>query len=299
MVYSLVLGSLISLLVIPMLLLPALLRSIHERRRADNRFEPGRRAGSAPRLGGVALAVAFLGIVLLICLVHPAAISGEHRQSLHVIWGALAMLIIGTWDEYRRLGPLRKLLLQALTCAGLFSQGIQVEPFSAPVTSSILAEILCNGFITVLWLVSLTNLVQVIDKVIGLASIIGLTALALVGLAGYCAGVEFPALCAMGLVGALAGFSIYHLPPARIRLGNGGACLLGFLIAALTTLAASDGTILAGSVTPFAVVTLLILAAGFAVLRRSLGGASLLARPPKPAARRASFPQRGIKPHAS
>lgn len=305
MVYCALLGFLISVLVIPLLLLPGLFRSIHAGRgRPQEGPEPMTasegRSHAVPRLGGLALSSAFLAVVVMVCLLRPTAVNGEHRESLHLVWGALAIGLIGVWDDYRRLGTTRKLLLQAVVAAGVFSQGIAVETFRIPLASPFCTEALWNGAITVLWLVSLTSLVHIMDRVTGLAGAVGLAIMALLAIAGYWASVEFPALCAAGMLGALAAFLLYSLPPARIRLGGGGSCLIGFLIASLTVQAASEGTALASSLTPFVVVTLLILGAGFAVLRRSLGSNTPLFPPePKPATQPAApFPQRGIKPHA-
>jgi UDP-GlcNAc:undecaprenyl-phosphate GlcNAc-1-phosphate transferase len=298
MVFCWLLGCLISLLIIPLLLLPKLLHSIHARRSGQSGGPSTERPRQVPRLGGFALAVAFVGVLLLIGLLRPVAINGEQGPAVHLVWGAFAISLIGVWDDYRGLGTTKRLLLQALVAAALFSQGVQAEPFHVPVSEPLSVESLCNGFITVLWLISLTSLVQIMDKVAGLAAAVGCTVMGLVALAGYWAGVDFPALCAAGMAGGLVGFLFYNFPPARIRLGGGGSCLIGFLIASLTTQAASEGTVFAGSLTPFLVVTLLTAGAAYAVLRRKLGGTSVFPGGPKPTTPSAPFPQRGVKPQA-
>src|SRR5262249_19626995 len=105
------------------------------------------------------------------------------------------------------------------------------------------------------------------------------------------------ALCAVGMAGALAGFLVYNLPPARIRLGSAGASLIGFLIASLTILIAQGGTLLAASTVPFLAVLGVSAGAACALLRRGWDAARWLPRGSKAA--QAALPQRGVKPHAS
>lgn len=269
MIVCLVLGLLISLFTIPLVLLPRLMDSIPGRSSGGRRsVRP--RPTTAPRFGGMVLVSCFLGVVVLTSLLQPVAVSGSHLPVLNLVWAALAMAALGAWDDHKRLSTPHKFLLQAAVAGVLYLTGVQAEKFRAPLDSAFCLESLSNGFVTILWLVSLTNLVGVIDRVSGLAGAVSLALMTVLALAGRWAGTEFSALCASGMAGALIGFVIYNLPPSRIRLGGSGSGLLGFLLAALTMLVAAEGTTLATSLTPFIVITLLVTTAGFAVLRRTL-----------------------------
>jgi len=297
MVFCIVLGSVISLLIIPLILLPGLMGSIPWRRRTHNRPVPRHRGLPIPRHGGIALVLAFLGVVLLACFLKPQAIAGEYRASFHIVWATLLITAIGIWNDFRRFSTTQLLCLQALVAALLFSRGVHIESVNSHAGTHLTMQELWSGCVTVLWLVSLTNLVRLMDSVTGLASGISCLALGVLALAAHSSGVEFPAYCAIGMIGAVGTFLIYNLPPARIKLGGGGASLLGFLVGSLTVLASHEPTLLAASLAPFAIVTLLIAGAAFAVLRREFQGPALPT--PQKQYSRPTFPQRGVKPHAS
>jgi UDP-GlcNAc:undecaprenyl-phosphate GlcNAc-1-phosphate transferase len=290
MVFCLILGGLISALIIPVMLLPDLMHSIQLRK--------GKKKTSAgsPRFGGVALVLAFLGVVVLSCLLRPSVLTGSESVTLHLIWGALAMVFLGVWNDYRHPGTIHLLVLQALVAAGLFAQGIQLESFEGVAAGVFSAEGLSSLVITVFWIVGLTNLPRLMDKVTGLAGSVGGLGLVLVTLAAYWSEASLVALWGAGMTGALAGFLFYNLPPSRVRLGGAGSSLIGFLLGSMTILAAGRTSAMGASVIPFFVVMLLILSAGFAVLRRDLGAVSLLSS--RRAGQGQGLPQRGVKPHA-
>lgn len=233
MLYCLLLGCLISLLIIPLILLPGLNRSLLQLGRQRSSGEPpgnGARHG-VPRLGGVALAAAFLGVSLLICFLYPASWAEKGRITLGIVWTALAMFFVGVWDDFRPMGTKRKLLVQTLISIAACVQGIHVEAFGSPFQGITSHLGVWSWAITVLWLVALTNLFHRFDAISGLAGGVGFVMLSLLAYAGAAAGAGFAELCAIGMAGALLGFLVYNLPPTRINMGGGGTALIGFLIA--------------------------------------------------------------------
>jgi UDP-GlcNAc:undecaprenyl-phosphate GlcNAc-1-phosphate transferase len=237
MLFCLLLGCLISLLIIPLMLLPALRRSLplQERRKATDpfvgreRFVVPERENRAPRAGGVALAAAFLGVSLLIVLLYPAAWTKEGPISLGIVWTALAMFLIGLWDDFQPLGRGRRLLIQTLISVAACAQGVRIDTFIGPFGGVISNLGAWNNLVTVLWLVGLTNLFHRINAINGLAGGVGFVLMALLAYASAGTGAAFSALGAIGMAGALLGFLVYNLPPTRIYLGSGGAALIGFL----------------------------------------------------------------------
>jgi len=292
-VFCLILGCLVSVLIIPVMLLPDLMHSIQLRK--------GKKKGAvgAPRFGGIAVMTAFLGVVLLSCLLRPSSLAGPENSQLHLVWGALAMFFLGVWNDYRQPGTLHLLLLQAAVAAGLFTQGIQLESFDGVAVSAFSVEGLCSLLITVFWIVGLTNLPRLMDRVTGLAGSVCGLAFALVTLTAYWSEAPLAAYWAAGVTGALLGFLFYNLPPVtRVRLGGAGASLLGFLVGSLTILGADRSPALGATVTPFLVLTLLSLSAAFAVLRRDLSLFAIIHSGSR-AREGSGLSQRDIKPHAS
>jgi UDP-GlcNAc:undecaprenyl-phosphate/decaprenyl-phosphate GlcNAc-1-phosphate transferase len=231
MLYCLLLGCLISLLIIPLMLLPGLKRALPllGRRRVPD--EPAKETLPVPRLGGVALAAAFVGVSLLVCFLYPASWAEKGRISLGIVWTALAMFFVGVWDDFRPMGAGRKLLVQTLISIAACVQGIHLEAFNGPLQNFTSHLGVWSWVITVLWLVALTNLFHRFDAINGLAGGVGFVVLSLLAYAGAAAGAGFSALCAIGMAGALLGVLVYNLPPTRICMGGGGTGLIGFLIA--------------------------------------------------------------------
>src|SRR6266699_734785 len=89
-----------------------------------------------PRLGGIALVVAFLGIELVICILHPD--SENVRERIVVLASSLAMFGLGLWDDIRPLGAKKKLLGQILIATVVCSLGIGIQTFKIPFTEKII-----------------------------------------------------------------------------------------------------------------------------------------------------------------
>jgi UDP-GlcNAc:undecaprenyl-phosphate/decaprenyl-phosphate GlcNAc-1-phosphate transferase len=177
-----------------------------------------------PYLGGVALMAAFLP---------PALIFGGGLSDFAaIIVCAVALSIVGTVDDRVGLGPLMRVGIEIAAAVVLWVAGIGWFLFDAD---------LINLLLTVVWVVGVVNAFNLMDNedgaaaAVGLASCLGVTALALVE------GAPLLAAMAVALAGACGAFLRFNLArPARVFLGDGGSMPLGFLIAAM--IAAVPGT---------------------------------------------------------
>jgi UDP-GlcNAc:undecaprenyl-phosphate/decaprenyl-phosphate GlcNAc-1-phosphate transferase len=222
-----------------------------------------------PRLGGLVLVAAYLGIELFRAIYHRGN-SGGMAGSWIVEASSLAMFGLGFWDDLKPLGAKRKLVGQVAIAGCVCALGVGIERFRIPFTGTIIA---LNGWgvlITVSWLVGMTNLINLIDGVDGLAGGICLMLMALLAYVGHQSG-SFE-LLASGMAGALLAFLWFNFPPARIYLGDGGAYFLGFQIGLLAVLSSHKGTVFAALVAPLFVLALPILDMTLAILRRGLRG---------------------------
>lgn len=172
-----------------------------------------------PRLGGLALAAAFVGVELLIEVVWPEQRSKIAGRTA-VLPGSLAMFALGFWDDLKPLGAKRKLLGQVLIAFAVCASGIGILHFKIPFAARIIDLGGWGTVITVFWLVGMTNLINLIDGVDGLAAGICLMLMVLLTYVGHQSGsIE---LLVSGMAGALLGFLWFNFPPARIYLGDGG-----------------------------------------------------------------------------
>ena len=222
-----------------------------------------------PRLGGLALAAAFIGIEVFIAIFYP-----EHRAKTPgrtvVLISSLAMFALGFRDDLKPLGAKRKLLGQILIAGAVCLFGIGIERFKIPFGTTIIELGGWGVLLTILWLVGMTNLINLIDGVDGLAGGICLMLMALLAYVGHQSG-SFELLVA-GMAGALLGFLWFNFPPARIYLGDGGAYFLGFQIGLFAILSSHKGTVFAALVAPLFVLALPIVDTALAILRRGLRG---------------------------
>ena len=222
-----------------------------------------------PRLGGLALAAAFLVVEIVAMTFYPVA-REQASDQLIIIFGALGMFGLGFWDDLKPLGAKKKFFTQIAIAALVYAAGIRIESLKVPYFDLALKFGWLSSVVTVLWLVSLTNLINLVDGVDGLAGGICLMLMALLAYVGHQTCNLH--LLAAGIAGGLAGFLWFNFPPARIYMGDGGAYFLGFLIGVMTIVSSQKGTIIASLIAPLFVLALPILDTSLAILRRGLQG---------------------------
>ena len=286
MLFCLLLGCLITLLTIPLLLLPGLKASLLTQLPRQTR---GRRLTdlsreSISKFGGASLATSFTAVSLLVCFFYPAAWRDGGQTGLTVLLTGLGIFGIGLWDDFRPLGTPRRLILQTLVAAIACFRGVQIEVLSPPLTEFGMHLGGWSGVVTLCWLVLLIALFQRINAVNGLAGGLGLFSMALLAHGAAATGTAFSGLCAIGMAGALIGFLVYNLPPTRIQLGSSGAGLLGFLVGNLSITAPYREHQSA----MVAVLFIAVIGASFATWRCAIKLLPSQSLSPKPVARPAS-----------
>ena len=172
-----------------------------------------------PYLGGSAIVAG---------LVVAAVLTGSTAQQALVIGaGAIVVFALGLIDDVRGLGPTVRAGTEAVVAAALWIAHVRAGLFGVPVLDLLL---------TVAWIVVITNAVNLLDNMDGLAS--GVTAIAATAYFVIAAseGNYYVGSLAIGLAGASVGFLRYNFPPARIFLGDAGSLLLGYLLAVIALL---------------------------------------------------------------
>jgi UDP-GlcNAc:undecaprenyl-phosphate/decaprenyl-phosphate GlcNAc-1-phosphate transferase len=255
----------IACLIIPLILRTALMTRLAQR--AHELHHTQQKA--VPRFGGLALAAAFIGVELLVAVAWPEQRAKVHARSA-VLITSLAMFALGFWDDLKPLGAKRKLLGQVAIALVACAFGIGIQKLKIPFTDQAIDLGGWGVLVTVFWLVGMTNLINLIDGVDGLAAGICLMLMILLAYVGHqSGGIE---LLVCGMTGALLGFLWFNFPPARIYLGDGGAYFLGFQIGLYAIVSSHKGTVFAALAAPLFVLALPILDTGLAILRRGLRG---------------------------
>ena len=181
-----------------------------------------------PYLGGVAI---IIGVVFVSYL---ALISSKFTWSnfwlaTSVLGPAVAMGLVGLWDDLKSLKPLSRFIGQSI--AGLIVSIILVFNDNVGNPTGITG---LDVAITVLWIVGICNSINFFDNLDGgAAGTVAITAISLTYLA-ITGGQYFIAALSVVVAGSTLGFLIWNRNPARIYMGDAGALFLGVLIATLT-----------------------------------------------------------------
>ena len=216
-----------------------------------------------PRLGGVAIAVSYVGALVLILLVAPPGIAAAfvHGSLVRSLLPATGLVFLtGLIDDLITLRPWQKLFGQSLASALAVSLGVHS---SVSHDSSWLGMGLCF-----LWLLVSANAFNLIDGLDGLATGLALlTALATLVAAVLDQNITL-ALLSISLIGCLLAFLRYNFHPATIFLGDCGSLTLGFMLGCFAlSWNRHTGTAL-GAVAPFLALALPVLDVALAVGRR-------------------------------
>src|SRR3954449_6250300 len=254
----------LSALAIVIVLTPAVGRGARYLRLVERPQEGRRARSSIPRLGGIAL---FFGILVPSLAFLP--LGGELRG---VVLGAAVATTIGAIDDFRHLLWWQKLGGQVLAAAIPTFFGVYVHAFTFPVVGIHQVPPEVGVPLTVIAIVAVMNMVNFLDGLDGLA-------------AGVCAisGFTFAvielslgrvgaAVLAAIVCGACVGFLHHNFYPARIFMGDSGAMLLGYTLAAISVQGLLKTAALATLVLPLLVLAVPVLDTSFVVAKRLRSG---------------------------
>ena len=194
-----------------------------------------------PLLGGVAIAGAVVG---------GALVNGVRDADIwELLAGALTLSVVGLVDDVRPLRPQTKFVAQILVAAALAALGLQLRLTGYPVLDIL---------VTVVWIVGITNAINLLDNMDGLAAGVAAIAvgfrLAFFVLDGNAAEAAFAAI----VLGATLGFLVHNFNPASIFMGDAGSLFLGVLVSGLNLVGGWPYSKAALSVLLFPVLILLV-----------------------------------------
>lgn len=180
-------------------------------------------AAPIPKLGGVAVAVAFCASVLIALILTSR--TAELGLALTILVPALGMALVGLLDDRRGLNPYVRLLLQSALALLAWSMGTRLVVADIPWVDAV---------IFVAWTVMIVNGINLLDNSDGLAASTVLVASIGAAIIARMFGQNLVWLLALALAGVAVGFLAHNWAPARVYMGDAGAYFLGFLLAVLT-----------------------------------------------------------------
>ncbi len=216
-----------------------------------------------PTAGGLAMVAAFW--------VGGAAsnLLGEATGAL--IWGSAVIVVTGILDDRIELRPKWKFAGQVLAALIVVAGGLRIEFMTNPFGGMWYLGWL-GVPLTVLWIVALTNVINFIDGLDGLAAGVSAIACAPLFLVALQRGHLDAAAMTVALFGAALGFLRYNFNPAKIIMGDTGAMFLGFVLAVASILGAMKGAATVAMAIPTVALGVPIFDTAFAVFRRVRSG---------------------------
>lgn len=177
-----------------------------------------------PRIGGIAVYLGFAGAVLV------NSILSANMEAI-LIGGSL-LLVVGILDDARELPAWLKLLAQLVAAGLVISSDIVLTLLPSGYGGSAV-----NIFLTLLWIVGITNAFNFVDGMDGLAAGLAMLMAFFMGLVAFQTDQPGLGWLAVAIIGACLGFFPYNFRirkgPALIFLGDGGSTFLGFTLACL------------------------------------------------------------------
>ncbi len=220
-----------------------------------------------PRMGGLAI---FLGFILSVVLF---ADIGKPMQG--VLLGAVIIVATGAVDDIVSLPAWLKFILQIAAASVAVLHGVAIEVVVNPLGFLGSEYLQLGGFsipITIFWIVAITNAVNLIDGLDGLA--VGISTISSITMLVIAMLVSEPnvAIILACLAGACIGFMPYNLNPAKIFMGDTGALLLGYVLATMSVMGLFKFYAVVSFAVPLLAVAVPLFDTTFAFFRRILKG---------------------------
>ena len=215
-----------------------------------------------PRMGGLAI---YLSFFIVLFLSHDMT-----KQHIGLLIGCTVLVLVGIIDDKTDMPAKIKLLGQILAACIVVVSGVRVEFMTNFILGGVFPLYIFSVPFTVLWIVAITNAVNLIDGLDGLAAGTSIIAAATMAISGYATGQTEMASMALILIGASLGFLKYNFHPAKIFMGDTGSMFLGYNLSVLAIMGFTKSFTVLSLVTPILVLAIPILDTLFAIIRRKM-----------------------------
>jgi UDP-GlcNAc:undecaprenyl-phosphate GlcNAc-1-phosphate transferase len=242
-----------------------------------------------PRIGGVAIYLSAICVIIALLFLNNTIgriFRDVRPQVITLLGSASAVFLIGLIDDLRGLPARFKFVAELLGAGALCLVGVRIS--SIGFGEGLVVNLGWLGCpVTLLWIVGITNAVNMSDGLDGLAA--GVAAIACGVIAVFAihgstihAGVArnndvIMAIFALALLGSLTGFLFFNFNPAKVFMGDCGSLFIGFTIASASVMCVSKSTALVGLALPALALGIPIFDTLFSMLRRFLERRSLFA----------------------
>lgn len=218
--------------------------------------------GIISRIGGIAIFIAFITTAPV--FLHPdQAING-------IVLGGSIMFFTGLVDDLIDIRPPVKLFFELVAAIVLVVNGVSVDVIHLPF-GIVINHPLFSFLFTVIWVAGITNAINLIDGLDGLAGGMSLIMLVVIGCVSVLERRLDVAILTFLLASSTAGFLVFNAHPASIFMGDCGSLFLGFMISAISLLGFKGSTIITLAL-PMLLLCIPIIDTLSAILRRTIKG---------------------------
>jgi UDP-GlcNAc:undecaprenyl-phosphate/decaprenyl-phosphate GlcNAc-1-phosphate transferase len=224
-----------------------------------------------PRLGGVVIYISFFVSLILAIAIDPSlsSLAGLSPKNGIMLVGSLTLvLLLGIWDDLKPLPPGKKFLGQVVAASIVYFSGFEISSITHPLTTSDMHLGFFSYFLTVLWIVGVTNAFNLIDGLDGLASGVALIVSITIFSISLIKNDTATAVMALLMAGSLIGFLRYNFQGARIFLGDSGSLFIGFTLAILSMQSSTKGGTAFSIIVPVLALGLPIMDTVLSMIRR-------------------------------
>ena len=223
-----------------------------------------------PRIGGLGIYAAFMVSMLTVMVFTDLSADVFHERVGLMVSGTM-IVILGLIDDYTNLPAKVKLAGQIAAACVLVAFDVRIDFISDPFGDFLYHEVFAIPA-TIFWIVGLTNTVNLIDGLDGLAAGVATIAAVTIFLVALQQDFLLVAVLTAALAGAAIGFLYYNFNPARIFMGDTGSMFLGFMLAGISIIGAVKSAATIALIVPILALGLPILDTTFAIVRRYRGG---------------------------
>jgi UDP-GlcNAc:undecaprenyl-phosphate GlcNAc-1-phosphate transferase len=226
-----------------------------------------------PRLGGLAIFLGFLAALLYMYEIDSRMVG--------VLTGAAIIVTLGFFDDIKPLPAKFKFLVQIIAAIIAIRSGIRIEHVSNPLYFMFPENeyIIFGNWsypLTLLWIVGVTNAINLVDGLDGLAAGISIISATTLLVAAHTTGQDFAAFLALILAASTLGFLPYNFNPAKIFMGDTGALFLGYMLSVISVMGVLKGAAALSILVPIFAIGLPIYDTLFAMIRRASNGKSMM-----------------------
>lgn len=232
-----------------------------------------------PRIGGVAIFISAMMMMVVMLFLDNAigqAFRDNRRQVIALFCSAAFVFMVGLIDDLRGLPVRLKFLAELSAVLALCAVGVKIS--SLRITNDLIVPLGGWGvLLTLLWIVGVTNAVNLSDGLDGLAAGVSAIVCGVIAILAVRSGSMVMAVLTLAMVGSLSGFLIFNFSPAKVFMGDCGSLFLGFTIATSSVMCMTKSSALVGLALPALALGIPIFDTLFSMLRRFLERRSLFA----------------------